>query len=58
MSTEVYLWVMVGIIAVVTCISVPSLFWKKCPQCGKRNGLDATVCKACGADYPEDELLG
>ena len=57
MSTEVYLWVMVGIIALVTFISVPSLFLKKCPSCSRRNGLDAKICKACGAAFPEDELL-
>mgnify|MGYP001496506740 CR=1 FL=1 len=50
-----YLMVMVGIITVVTLISVPSLFLKRCPKCGKRNLLSDAICKACGAELPEHE---
>ena len=55
MSANLYLAVMVGIIALVSAISVPSLFSKRCPQCGKRNALDAHACKACGHSFPEGE---
>ena len=54
-SSTIYLVIMVGIIALVTAVSVPSLFWKKCPACGKHNHLDAETCKACGAEFPEGE---
>jgi len=50
-----YLAVMISIIAVVTLISVPSLFLKRCPKCGKRNLLSETACKACGTELPEHE---
>lgn len=50
-----YLMVMVSIITVVTLISVPSLFLKRCPKCGKRNLLNESVCKACGAKLPEHD---
>jgi hypothetical protein len=50
-----YLPVMLGIIALVTIVSVPSLFWKKCPSCGRRNILDAVTCQVCGAPFPEED---
>jgi ribosomal protein L40E len=53
-NVTLYLVIMVGIIALVTAVSVPSLFLKKCPHCGKRNGLEARICRACGADLPEE----
>jgi len=53
-SAAVYLAVMLGVIAVVTAVSVPSLFWKKCPRCGARNGLDNQTCKRCDAAFPEE----
>jgi len=46
---------MVGIIALVTLISVPSLFVKRCPKCGRRNFLDVRACKYCGAVFQENE---
>jgi|GEM_PF-580929 len=55
MSGGLYLAVMLGIIAVVTGVSVPSLFRKKCPTCGARNGLDARMCKKCGAAFSEEK---
>ncbi|HEX72428.1 MAG TPA: zinc-ribbon domain-containing protein [Candidatus Hydrogenedentes bacterium] len=54
-SQTLYLVVMVGIIAVITAISVPSLFFKKCPKCGRRNLLKATACSACGTELPPHE---
>ena len=51
-----YLMVMTGIIAVVTFVSVPSLFARKCPGCGKRNRVDARRCPGCGMELPPDDL--
>jgi len=51
---KLYLAVMLGIIVVVFAASVPSLFRKKCRQCGAKNGLEARACKQCGAAFPED----
>jgi hypothetical protein len=45
---------MVGVIVLVTAISVPSLFWKKCSACGARNALDARACKQCHAPFPDE----
>ena len=53
--STVYLVIMVGVIALATAVSVPSLFWKKCPKCGRRNSLDARTCKHCNAALPDDE---
>jgi ribosomal protein L40E len=50
-----YLAVMLGIIALVTAASIASLFFKKCPKCGVRNGLEARSCKKCGAAFPEEK---
>jgi len=55
MFAGIYLAVMLCVIAVVTALSVPSLFFKKCPRCGARNGLDAATCKRCDAAFPEEE---
>lgn len=49
MSVTAYLVVMLVVIGVAAAVSVPSLFFAKCTQCGKRNGLEATICKFCGA---------
>jgi hypothetical protein len=54
-TANAYLLVMLSIIGLVSVISVPSLFLKKCPKCGKRNLLDAVRCKACQAEFPEEE---
>lgn len=51
-----YLAVMVGVIALVTLISVPSLFTRRCPKCGARNRIEARLCRACGFELPADEL--
>ena len=52
-GSTVYLIVMMSIIAVICAASVPSLFFKKCAKCGKRNGIEATSCKECGTAFPE-----
>ena len=49
----IYLMVMMGIIALICAASVPSLFFKKCAKCGRRNGIEAPVCKQCGTPFPE-----
>lgn len=48
-----YLMVMMGIIALICAASVPSLFFKKCANCGRRSGIEAPVCKQCGTPFPE-----
>jgi len=53
-SSNLYLAVMVGVIALVTVISVPSLFFKRCAGCGRRNILDAVHCRGCGMAFPEE----
>jgi ribosomal protein L40E len=44
---------MMSIIVVICAAVTPSLFFKKCAKCGVRNGVEASVCKACGAEFPE-----
>ena len=55
MSKTLYLVIMLGIIAVITIASVPSLFRKTCPKCGSRNWLEAKTCKQCGTAFREVE---
>jgi len=55
LSKTLYLVIMLGIIAVITIASVPSLFRKACPKCGMKNWLEAKACKQCGAPFPESE---
>ncbi len=50
-----YLVVMVGVMLVVVLISVPSLFTKRCPQCGHKNPLEASRCRSCERDFPPEE---
>jgi len=52
--SKTFLILMVGVIFLVTVICVPPLLAKKCPECGKRNGLDSIACNACGKDFPRD----
>lgn len=54
MDVSFYLIIMVGIVFVVAVLSIPTLFMKKCPNCGKRNFLEATVCKACHTPFPDE----
>ena len=55
MPGKIYLFVLLGVIALVTVIAVPSLFRKKCMKCGARNPLDATECGGCGAPFTEED---
>ncbi len=45
-----YLYIMLGIIVVVTAVSVPSIFRPKCPKCANRNWVSAKQCGQCGAE--------
>ena len=54
MSATVYVILMLAIIVVCTLVSVPPLFFRKCPKCGTRNYLEAEKCKACEAPLPDD----
>ena len=49
-----YLAAMLGVIALIAIMVVPSLFQKKCQRCDTRNSLDARVCSNCGNPFPED----
>ena len=49
-----YLAVMLGVIALIAILVIPSLFLKKCSKCGIRNSLDARICSSCGERFPED----
>lgn len=49
-----YLAVMLGVIALIAIVVIPSLFHKKCSKCGIRNSLDAKVCSGCGEPFPTD----
>ena len=53
MTSTLYLIVMLGIIILVTLLSVPSLFRKACPDCGTKNWLEAKTCKKCGKTFAE-----
>jgi len=55
MSSTTYLAIMLGIIAVLTAVSVPSLLRKRCPKCGVKNALEAQRCKQCGFPFPDNE---
>lgn len=54
LDAKLYLLVMLGVIGVITAVSVPSLFSKRCSQCGSRNWLEASVCKKCGVAFPKE----
>lgn len=45
---------MVGVIAILTAFFVPTLFWKRCSECGARNALDAAECKTCEHPFAEE----
>ena len=51
-----YLFIMLTIIVAVAAVGVPSLFTKKCPNCGARNSLAADKCKRCAAAFPYEEV--
>jgi ribosomal protein L40E len=53
MSSSLYVIVMMGVMILVTVVSVPALFFKKCPRCGVRNGIDAKKCRKCSEVFPE-----
>ena len=55
MPGKIYLFALLGVIALVTIVAVPSLFRKKCLKCGARNSLDAKECGGCGAPFPEED---
>ena len=55
MDKTVYLVVMSGIIVAMCAVTIPSLFRKKCSECGTRNALDAKECARCKARFPDDE---
>ena len=52
-GSALYLIVMLGVIALICAAGVPSLFFKKCAKCGRRNGIEASACKQCGALFPK-----
>lgn len=54
MSASLYLTLMLGVVAVMVAIVVPSLLKKKCEKCGVRNGLDATACSTCEHPFPKE----
>lgn len=53
MSDGLYLTLMLGALAVLIAILVPTMFFVRCSGCGARNGLDASVCRKCGAEMPQ-----
>ena len=53
MSDELYLAIMLGVVAILTVIAVPALIRRKCPKCGARNGIDAKVCKQCNTSLTD-----
>ncbi len=55
MSAIVYVTIMLAVISVCTLVSVPPLFFRKCPACGVRNFLEAHTCKGCKAPLPDDD---
>ena len=52
-SSNLYLAIMLGVILTITAVSIPSLFRKKCPNCGSKNWIEAKVCKKCGVAFQE-----
>ena len=48
MSDGIYVVIMLSVVLVVGIVCVPSMFRRKCAECGKNNPLDATRCVACG----------
>lgn len=51
---NMYLVIMLAVIGIITIVAVPSLFTKRCRSCGRRNGLDRTLCKHCGTAFQDD----
>ncbi len=54
MAAGAYVAIMLVVIAVCTLVSVPPLFFTKCPHCGTRNFIEARNCKSCAAPLPCD----
>ena len=54
-GSALYLIIMLGVVAVVALISVPSLIRQKCHKCGARNSLEATHCIRCGVPFPRED---
>jgi len=55
-SPTIYLIIMLSVILGITAIAVPTLMWKRCPKCGRRNALEKTVCRGCGATFPDEDV--
>jgi ribosomal protein L40E len=53
MVHAVYLAVMVGVMALVTVVCVPSLLRRRCRACGARNSLESDLCSRCGTPFPD-----
>jgi formate dehydrogenase maturation protein FdhE len=51
-----YLFIMVSIIAIITLISIPPLFFPKCKFCGRRNNISRVYCKHCNKRIEQDYI--
>jgi len=47
MTTTIYLYLMLGIIFVLSLFMVPTLLFHRCEQCHSLNSLDAGECRKC-----------
>lgn len=54
MSSALYVVIMLGIMALISAVTLPAMLWKKCPNCRKRNDLDAEQCTECETPFPKD----
>lgn len=54
MSGKLYLLIMLGVIFLITAVSIPSLFRKKCPNCGAKNWIESKTCKKCGTVFNDE----
>ncbi|MFA7691266.1 MAG: hypothetical protein GX117_05830 [Candidatus Hydrogenedentes bacterium] len=49
-----YLVIMSTLVVAIAGLSIPSLFWPKCPHCGRRTWVAKEECSHCGSYLPDD----
>mgnify|MGYP006915947759 CR=1 FL=1 len=53
MSDAMYLTLMLGSLAIIIAILVPTMFFTRCRNCGAFNGLDCERCRKCDRVLPK-----
>lgn len=53
MSDGMYLTLMLGALALLIAILVPTMFFAHCKNCRAWNSLDALQCRKCNQELPQ-----